>query len=108
MQSATNRGRRRSPAEREEILRAYRRSQLRQRTFAAQAGIGLSTLQLWLRQAESKPKSVAGFVEVPNPLRPPKAAAVYRLHLGNGVMLEVSSGFASQEVAALVQLFPTR
>jgi transposase-like protein len=108
MQNSTTVRRRRSPAQREKILSAYRRSELSQRAFAARAGIGLSTLGLWLRQAKLTAAAATGFVEVPNPLAPPKAAAVYRLHLGGGVIVEVSSGFQSEEVAALVQLFPAR
>jgi hypothetical protein len=37
----------------EEILAAYRRSGLTQRVFAQEAGIGVSTLQLWLRQTRA-------------------------------------------------------
>jgi hypothetical protein len=108
MQTTSSHRRRRTPAQREKILSAYRRSHLAQRAFAARAGIGLSTLGLWLRQAKATPAAVAGFVEVPNLLPPPPTAAVYRLHLGGGVQVEVSSGFQPAEVAALVQLFPTR
>jgi transposase-like protein len=42
----------------EEILAAYRRSGLTQRVFAQEAGIGVSTLQLWLRQAQGSSRSV--------------------------------------------------
>jgi hypothetical protein len=108
MQIASTVRRRRTPAQREKILSAYRRSKLPQRAFAVQAGIGLSTLQLWLRQAAAAPAARPGFVQVPNLLTAPSTAAVYRLHLGRGVMVEVNSGFRSEEVAALVQLFPTR
>jgi hypothetical protein len=108
MQTPLSHRKRRTPAQREKILIAYRRSELPQRAFAARAGIGLSTLGLWLRQAKATPATVAGFVEVPNLLPPPPAAALYRLHLGAGVLVEVSSGFQPAEVAALVQLFPTR
>lgn len=103
--SATNR-KRRSPAQREKILSAYRQSKLTQRVFAAQAGIGLSTLQLWLRKGVASPADPAGFVQLPNLLTQPAAPAVYRLHLKNGVMVEIGSGFARAEVAALLQLLP--
>jgi len=94
-----------TPTQRNRILAAYRRSQLPQREFAAQAGIGLSTLQLWLRKAGAPPAGTA-FVPVPNLLAQAAAAAVYRLHLAGGVILEVGSGFQSEEVAALLQLLP--
>lgn len=103
--SATNR-KRRSPAQREKILSGYRRSQLTQRAFAAQAGIGLSTLQLWLRKSAAAPAAPAGFVQVPNLLPQPAAPAVYRLHLQNGIIVEIGSGFERTEVAALLQLLP--
>jgi DNA-binding transcriptional regulator YiaG len=40
-----------TPQQREEILQSYRDSQLTQKEFAAQAGIGVSTLQAWRRKA---------------------------------------------------------
>jgi transposase-like protein len=42
-----------SASEVEEILAKYRNGGLTQRVFAQGAGIGVSTLQLWLRQAQS-------------------------------------------------------
>jgi len=109
MQTSRSKRRRRTPAQREEIVNAYKQSALSQREFAARAGIGLSTLGLWLRKACIEPTAGARFVEVPNPLSAaPPAGAMYRLHLGGGVMVEVRTGFRPEEVAALVQLFPAR
>ena len=94
-----------TPAQRDKILAAYRRSRLSQREFAIQAGIGVSTLTFWLRKAAAGPPQEApAFVQVPNLLSPPPAAAVYRLHLAGGVILEMGSGFQAQELAALLQL----
>lgn len=95
-----------TPAQRNRILAAYQRSRLPQREFATQAGIGLSTLQLWLRKAVAPPAGATAFVQVPNLLAQAPAAAVYRLHLAGGVILEIGSGFQSEEVAALLQLLP--
>lgn len=109
MNTSPGRRRRRTAAQRERILKVYRQSQLSQREFAARAGIGLSTLGLWLRKACTETAARGRFVEVPNPLSVvPATAAMYRLHLGGGVMVEVSPGFRCEEVAALVQLFPAR
>jgi hypothetical protein len=92
-------------AQRETILTAYRRSQLTQREFASQAGISVSALQLWLRKAAASPSSPAtAFVQVPNLLAPVPGPAVYRLHLGGGIDLEVGSGFRPEELASLLQL----
>ncbi len=97
----------RSPAQREELLVAYRQSQLTQREFAQQAGIGVSTLQAWLRKAPaSADASAPTFVPVPNLLATPPATPAYRLHWPGGLSLELRAGFAVEELAALLQLLP--
>lgn len=106
MQTSSAVRKRLTPAQREKILSAYRRGKLSQREFAAQSGIGLSTLQLWLRKSASPRADAGGFVELPNLLGQPPGGAVYRLHLKNGVIVEMGSGFQSEEVAALLQLLP--
>jgi hypothetical protein len=95
-----------TPAQREEILRACRRSGLSQRDFAAQAGIGVSTLGFWLRKAAAPSPGVppASFIQVPNLLAPSALASAYRLHLAGGVILEIASGFGPEELASLLQL----
>lgn len=89
--------------QRDKILRAYQASALTQKQFAAQAGIGLSTLQLWLRKAAARPAEKSGFVAVPNLLPASAAAATYRLQWPGGLSLEVRSGFADRELAALLE-----
>jgi len=42
----------RTPEQRAQILADYRQSGLTQKVFAAQTGIGNSTLSLWLRKAK--------------------------------------------------------
>ncbi len=92
-------------AQRKRILNEYRGSQLCQREFATRAGIGLSTLQLWLRKAAaSPPVSGAGFVEVPNPLAQAFSAAAYRLRLTGGIDLEVAPGFRPEELTSLLRV----
>ena len=67
MQRPTRIPRRHTAAQRLEILSAYPRSQLTQKEFAAQAGIGKSTLTAWLRKAAPAEFSkAAAFVPVPN------------------------------------------
>jgi len=92
--------------QREKILNDYGGTQLSQREFASQAGIGVSTLQLWLRKAATGRRSArsAGFVEVPNPLAQAPGAAAYRLHLAGGIDLEVASGFRSEELASFLRV----
>jgi transposase len=95
-------------ATREEILSTYRRSQLSQREFATQAGIGLSTLQLWLRKTAASPHpGASAFVEVPNLLEQVPGGAGYRLRLAGGIDLEIASGFRLEELASLLQLLRT-
>jgi transcriptional regulator with XRE-family HTH domain len=96
-----------TPAQREKILQTYQRSQLSQKEFAAQAGIGLSTLAAWLRKATVKKEGCSSFVAVPNLLAAPPAGPAYRLQWPGGLSLEVRSGFASGELASLLQLLPS-
>jgi hypothetical protein len=93
-------------AQRERLLKEYQHSRLSQREFVARAGLGLSTLQRWLRKAAAPARSVppAGFVEVRNPLGPAPGAAAYCLRLGGGIDLEVASGFRPEELASLVRV----
>jgi hypothetical protein len=92
------------PQQREEILQSYRDSQLTQKEFAAQAGIGVSTLQAWRRKAAVNKGGDCGFVAVPNLLSVLPAAPAYRLQWPDGLSLEVRSGFACEELAGLLQL----
>jgi len=97
----------RTPAQREEILRDYGRSQLTQKEFACQAGLSVSTLQAWLRMAPDRPALTgSAFVAVPNLLPAAPAAPAYRLQWPGGLSLEVRGGFVSEELAALLQLLP--
>ena len=95
-----------TPAQREKLLQSYRESSLTQKEFAAQAGIAVSTLHTWLKKAPAPVKPTAGLVAVPNLLSALPAAPLYRLQWPGGVVLEVRSGFASDELAALLQLLP--
>jgi len=106
MQTPFQRRSRSTKAERQQLLQEYRRSALSQRAFAAQAGIGLSTLAAWLRREpiDRMPKAVE-FVSLPGPgVTPEKASAVYRLELPNRFVLEIPPGSCSQEVAGLVEV----
>jgi len=95
----------RTQAQRERILNDYQGTQLSQREFASQAGIGVSTLQCWLRKSAASPSSAAsaGFVEVPNPLTQVPGVAAYRLRLAGGIDLEIASGFRPTELLSLLR-----
>ena len=94
-----------SQAQREATVSSYRRSQLTPREFASQAGISVSALRLWLRKSTpTAPNPTTAFVQVPNLLAPTSGPPVYRLHLGGGIDLEISSGFRPEELASLLQL----
>lgn len=108
MQRPTHDRQRHSPAQRDRIVAAYQRSRLTQRKFAAQAGIGHSTLTLWLRKAApAKPSGQPAFVPVPNLFPTAAAAPAYRLQFPRGVIVEVAPGFQSAELGALLQLVQT-
>lgn len=99
---------RRSPAERTQLLRAFRASALSQEAFAAQAGIGLSTLQCWLRAARAARPEPPSFVELPNPLPTAAAPPAYRLRWADGLVLELGHGWVAEDLAALLPLLEGR
>jgi transposase-like protein len=103
MQHSTPVRKHRTAAQRQSILQDYRRSQLTQKEFAGQAGVSVSTLQAWLRRP---PASASVFMAVPNLLSAAPTAPAYRLLWPGGLSLEVRSGFAAVELAALLQLLP--
>ncbi len=95
----------RTPAQRKQALTDYRRSGLSQQAFATQLGVGVSTLQLWLRQDRQTPSAHgATFVPVPNLLAKAPAPTVYRLRLVGGAVLEIASGYRREELEPLLQL----
>jgi len=106
MQDLTGGGKHATAEQRGKILQSYRESSLTQREFAAQAGISLSTLHLWLKKTPLPKRAESRFVAVPNLLSPQPAPAAYRLQWPGGLTLEVRSGFAVEELAALFQLLP--
>jgi transposase-like protein len=104
MQRPTRVRRHHTPAQRNEILAAYQRSPLTQKEFAAHAGIGYSTLTLWLRQAATAKNSApAAFVPVPNLFSVAAAPSAYRIEFPQGMIVAVGSGFQAEELGALLQ-----
>jgi transposase-like protein len=106
MQRPARPSRHHSAAQRERIIAAYRRSDLTQREFASEAGIGHSTLTLWLRKSTgAKPAERPAFVAVPNVFAAPAARApAYRLQLPGGLSVEIAAGFQPAELTALLQV----
>jgi hypothetical protein len=95
----------RTPAQRAEILTAYRRTSLSSHAFARQHGIAPSTLFRWLRHTAAPIERDAGaWIEVPNLLDRPAPAPAYCLRFANGVRVELASGFQPDEVRTLAQL----
>ena len=104
MQRSWSKGKQRSPAQRREILEEYRQGCLTQKQFAAEVGIGVSTLCLWLRKAANAPvSSRSQLVRLPNLLSPSPAAALYRFEFAGGLVLEVRPGFRPDELGALLK-----
>ena len=93
-------------ADREKILAAYDKSGLTQKEFAAQAGIGYSTLTSWLQKAAAPTRDCADatFVPLPNLLAGASAEGQYRLQFPGGVILEVPPRFHPDELSTLLQL----
>ena len=90
-------------AQRAKAVTDYRASGLTQREFAARAGISVGTLGNWLRQAGNPPAAEpVSFLELPR--LGTAARAAYKVHLPQGLALEVPSGFAASEVKELLRL----
>lgn len=105
MESTLRTGRHRTAAQRAQILNDYRQSGLTQKAFAAQVGIGYSTLALWHRKATAGESVVSPtFIPVPNLLPAARAATVYRLQFPRGLTVEVAPGFDAEELSALLQV----
>ena len=113
------RGRSHAPADKEQILSRYEASRLSQREFARQQGLGLSTLQLWLRQRRqagrhgpSSSGTSGPLVEVALPavsslpwLSSARARGpLYEIELGEKARLRLSPGFCLRETRALLTL----
>jgi hypothetical protein len=106
----------RSEAEIEDIVVRYLESGLTQRVFAREEGIGVSTLQLWLRQCrtgsqemERRADGVRSLslleVELADASRSATATATrYELELPSGARLRVGSDFAEADVRRLLGL----
>ena len=108
MKRSTGVRRRYPSAQRDRILAGYQKSGLTQKEFARQAGIGHSTLTLWLRRQTTTAKTAAsaGFVPVPNLFTAVagSAAPAYRLQFPRGVIVEVATGFQSRELTTLLEV----
>jgi len=90
-------------AQRARTVADYRASGLTQREFAARAGMSVGTLANWLRQAGNpSAEERVSFLELPRLGTASRAA--YKVHLPQGLALEVPSGFASSEVQELLRL----
>jgi transposase-like protein len=93
--------------QREKILERYLGSSLTQKQFAAQVGIGVSTLHAWLRQASGgRNGGGSGFLPAPNLFSGARPAPAYRVEWPGGLSLEVRAGFAGKELAALLAVLP--
>ena len=105
MENESSIRRRRTPAERAQILEQYHQSGLTQKVFAAQAGISYSALNSWLRRALTHSAgNPPQFVPVPNLLAAGRGSPAYRLQWPDGFILEMAAGFAAQELAALLKV----
>lgn len=98
-----------APAEKARLVEAFRTTHLPAKEFAAQHGIGESTLYRWLQQdrqvgGAADPRPAPALIQVPNLFAERPGASPYRLRLPGGQVLEVARGFELGEVRALAQL----
>jgi hypothetical protein len=107
MQTSLVRRKHSSSIQREKILEAWRTTSLTDKDYATHAGVAVSTLHAWRRQAARPPADARpAFVAVPNLLAAVPPGPDYRLQWPAGLSLEVRAGFAPAELAALLQLLP--
>ena len=107
MQTSLVRRKHSSLIQREKILDSWRTTALTDKEYATQAGVAVSTLHAWRRKAAGQPANTRPtFVAVPNLLAAVPPGPDYRLHWPGGLSLEVRTGFAPAELAALLQLLP--
>jgi transposase-like protein len=106
MENSISKRPRRTREQRAQILNDYHQSGLTQKAFAAQVGIGCSTLTSWLRKAEraGADGSEAAFVPVPNLFPAANRTMPYRIEFPRGLTVAVASGFQERELSALLQL----
>ena len=93
-----------TPTQRKQVLVDYHRSELPQKEFALKAGVGVSTLGLWLRRQRAATKGTTTFVEVPNLLPKPATGGGYRIRLVSGAVLEIASDYRAEELGPLLEL----
>lgn len=104
-----------TPLQRADLLADYRASGLTQREFAAQAGISLACLSIWLRRekdAAPAPGKRVSLLEIPSVSLPasfstpgPSAlASSYKVHFVSGLSLEIPRGFSISEARELLNL----
>lgn len=105
MQKRLSRRTRLVAAERDEIVAAYRAGGLSGRELAAEHGIAVSTLYRWLRQTVAAGRADRSqLIEIPNVVDARSTPPVYRLLFARGLVLEVTRGFALEEVRCLAQV----
>lgn len=87
------------------ILECYHQSGLTQQAFAREAGIGASTLQLWLRRARGAAPLSLIEVEVDGGALPGREPVVrYEVGLPGGVHLRLGADFEDGQVRRLLGL----
>lgn len=102
---------------REEIVADYHRSKLTQREYAKAKGVGLSTLQLWIRLARENanpiqeeksppqnPKGGSGFIEagILEPARLKRSAEI-EVALSDGTCLSFGSQLPTEKIVQIIQ-----
>ena len=97
-------GVRRTPEQIKAILEKFEASGKTMRQFVAEEGLALSTLESWRRRERTQlaPKSPA-FVEVQSEGSWPLVSAMARVRFGDGLVIELSPGFAVDQVGQLIE-----
>ena len=92
------------------VVAEYEQSGLTRRSFSAQAGIAVSTLDYWRRQVRERNRAriVPVKIEAAEPARREGRWAGFQLSLPNGVRIESGWDFPEQGMARLLRVAAER
>lgn len=105
MENATNSPPRirRTPEQIKELLAEHQRSGKPAQEFAAEKGIGLSTLWTWRRRYRGRSAASPRWVEVANAAAVSSSGPMAQVRLADGLSVDLNPGFEVEPIAALIK-----
>jgi hypothetical protein len=94
---------RRTPEQIKELLAEHQRGGQSAREFAAERGIGLSTLWTWHRRYRNRSCVSPRWVEVANAASVLSSGPMAQVRLAEGLTVDLNPGFEVEPIAALIK-----